>query len=301
MKIYEIIAESQQLNEVGGSIFVSMLEKVGAAKAFGWLANAFAKSPKEQAIEGFADHIAQAMRSGVSGDEAAKALKAAGVADDVIAAALKKAQAIVGKETIVAGGSAAAKAFGKGYQAISGGLTLWGVADPIIQCAEGINRAYDEQAKGNPEYQGIGLRAAIQVEINKCVGKLMALGIGRGVIRAGMSMPKNLFGAFYNGPMLDKAFNGMTSVAQTAFTAWLVSPQGQKALSNWILGSSFLGSAFREVRDYIGGWAMTGYKEIESKITGQPVNDDDWEKDVSAIDMTVPKSRWDAGTGARIR
>jgi hypothetical protein len=269
MKIYEIITESRQLNE--SNIFVGILEKLGAAKAFAWLAKGLAKSPKKQAIEEITQAMSTAAEKGgpQAIDDAAVALRKSGVSDDVIEAASKQAKTIYNKEVIGKGLGSLAQVGGKGWQLINNGLILWGIGKPIYDCADGIANAYARNAAGDPEYQGTKLQGAIQIYLDRAVAQILTLWAGRTLVKIVASMPKGFFSAFYNGPLLDTAFNGMTKVGQAAFTAWMVSPQGQKVFAEWIVGSSFLGSTMRGLSGIVGGWAKSGYDLIARQATGQ--------------------------------
>ncbi|CAB4125897.1 hypothetical protein UFOVP181_341 [uncultured Caudovirales phage] len=262
MKIYEIIAESQNLNEA--SLFVSALEKIGTERAFAWLSKLVAKSPKAKAIE----ELTQAMTEvGAKGgakaiDRTAEEMRKAGVAEDIIQTASKQAKTATSKAVISQGLDAATKVMGQGWRALEVTLTAWGIAVPIKECAEGIADAYERNAAGDPEYQGAKLQGAVQIYLDRCVAQILTLWAGRKLVKIVASLPKGFLSTFYNGPILDKAYNGLTRAGQAAFTAWMVSPQGQKAFAEWIVGSSFSGSAMRGLSNWVGGWTKTGFDLI---------------------------------------
>ena len=268
MKIYEIIIESRVLTE---GLFVSALEKLGAAQAFGGLAKLLAKSPKAKAIEELTTALTDVgERSGIGAiDAAVVELRKVGTNEEVIAAAVKSAKTATNKALISKGLESFAKLSGSGWQKINAGLMAWGLGKPIYDCADGIADAYARNAAGDPEYQGSKLQGAIQLYLNRAVAQIITLLAGRGMVKLVASIPKNFFSYFYNGPMLDTIFGGLTKLGQTAFTSWMVSPYGQKAFAEWIVGSSFSGSSMHDLSNYVGGWTKSAYDLIAAKATGQ--------------------------------
>ena len=306
MKIYEIISESQNLNE--GSVFLSILEKLGSERAFTWLSKMLAKSPTKQAIEKLTMELTEIGQKGgtTAIDQTVAKLRATGTSEEVLTVSSKQAKSALSQANISKGLDSFAKVSGTGWKTIESGLTLWGVGKPIYDCADGIADAYARNAAGDPEYQGAKLQGAIQIYLDRAVAQILSLWAGRTLVKIVASMPKNFFSAFYNGPLLDKAYSGLTKAGQTAFTAWMVSPQGQKAFAEWIVGSSFTGSTMRGLSSWVGGWAKSVYDVIANKAaTGEKATS--VEQPTDAADTAPPaaapvaQSEYDPLTGGRLK
>lgn len=303
MKIYDIITENKSITENSGTLL-------------SWIARLAAKGAnRTQAVEQLAQLWASTAAAKGPGTGAKvilageKLAKSAGVADDIILDAKLMAQKLIGQSEATLGKAALTKVMGEHWDAVNKWTSILGVGIPITQCAWSINQAYSKQAAGDPAYQGAELSKHIQAAFDTCVGQLLALGIGRGLIKVGAAIPRGFFGSFTSQTnILEKAVMGLSTAAQTAFTAWLISPPGQKALAEYTVGNAFGASEFKYIRNLASGYVMTGYDDLMNFV-GKPLPDRattvqnradaaaaDKEFDLGIDD--VPASRFNPATGS---
>jgi hypothetical protein len=306
MKIYDIISEGgiPGLGALYGSI--ARLSTKAATRA-----RAVEKLTQQWVSDAAAAGPGNAIRAITAGEKQAKA---SGIADDVILDAKLAANKIIRDSEVAVAKAAAGRVIGSSWEAVNKWTSMLGVGVPVAKCAWEINNAYTKAAAGDPNFQGEKLDYAIQAALDKCVEQLLALGIGRGIIKVGAAIPKGFFGTFVNSPAIDKAFNGLARAGQTAFTAWLLSPPGQEALAKYVVGNSFGASQFRWLRDEVGAWAMDGYDAIMNAI-GKPLPgygaaQQQAQAAKPGVDATssaapgvapVPKSMFDPRTGALLK
>jgi hypothetical protein len=295
MKIYDIIAESQQLNEnvliMTGFRqllkYVSSRNGQGLEHAMEWIAKRLAgkAGAAEQLAEAW---ILAAEKVGISEAEAValgaeKAAKA-GIADDVIAAAKRAADKLIEKRANSVWGQLKTPDsktnfwWGASWKTINAGLTFWGIVEPILECKENIMKLYEMRERGEPELQDLNkLNWAVQWYIDKCVQQVVSIWAGNKIV--GKVVGSWVPGVVYNIPIagklfgkLDPLYSKLTPVAQAGFKTWMMTSDGQEALAKWIVGEAMLpgtewkipgGEWYKKaILNPLSGLALTGYNKI---------------------------------------
>ena len=287
MKVFDIITESQQLNEQlwrFGQMIDYAVSKGGAGieQALVWIAKKVLG--KENAAKELAEAwMVTAEKAGISSSEAisrgSAAAREARIADDVIAAAqaearvLAKARAETVWGKITSGTQAAEFYWGANWATINRGLKWWGILEPIYDAATGILKVYRMRDEGHPELQDKNkLQWAVQWHIDNAVQRIAALQIGRiligGVLgKSGIQqIPLLNFSAF------NKVYDLATPAAQAAFQAWIITDAGQQSLAKWLVGEAMVpytdwkvpgGALFRGmITDPLSGILKSGYDAV---------------------------------------
>lgn len=332
MKIYDIITESQILNEQL-SVFVRMLEQVidkglgtkGLEYALSWLSKAVRGKGPAAAEELAEAWIKSAEKIGLSTDEAIKIgsaqAKEAGIADDVIKAARETAEGLAkrGRNSIFAKVKDKEQAFSLWYGAraaqVNKALTIYGIFEPIAECAWNIFQLYKMREEGNPKLQDINtLSYAVQYYIDECVKRVVTVWAGNKVI--GKVMGQWVPGIAYNIPLfgkllqqLDPIYNKITPAAQAAFKVWMATPDGQQALAKWLVGDAmFFGTDTKipfgptwqkVVLNPLSGMTKTGYDHI-LRMIGSDKAAPDYKPDPNSKDAGAIWQNYDMKTGKRL-
>ena len=295
MKIYDIVTESQILNEQLGT-FVQMLEKIidkglgvkGLEYALTWISKAVRGKGPAAAEELAEAWIKAAEKMGMSTDDAIKIgsdqAKAAGIADDVILAARETAEGLAkrGRNSVFSKIKDKEQAFSLWYGVraaqVNKALTIYGIVEPIAECAYNIFQLYEMREQGNPQLQdNAKLSYAVQYYIDECVKRVVTVWAGNKVV--GTVLGKWVPGIAYNIPILGKLFqqldpiyNKITPAAQAAFKVWMATPDGQEALAKWLVGEAMVpntewkipfGQTWQKlVLNPLSGLTHTGYNHI---------------------------------------
>ena len=281
MKVKEIIIESRILQEQMlrfGMLLNYAIKTNGKGisglveKALEWLARNVKNSPKaaDELAAGWVKTaqeaevgINSAIRAGQEAAEAAGIPKS--VLDDAAALAIRKYGTKLGPK-IRNSMEAAQIWWGAGLSSINSLLMWFGVLQPIAECVYYILLAYKKRDEGHPEYQSDKkLQWVVQFEINKALAEVSAILIARGTLAWALG-PNGIqrLGPLGWGP-IGKAFNLLNPAAQATFQAWFLSPPGQEAFSQWLVGNSILagGKEYKAVVDFVGGHVVkTGYDAI---------------------------------------
>jgi len=296
MKIYDIIQESQQLNEAVG-VVLSTAIKYALPKGIGaiehvlsWFAGRIANKPKaaEELAEAW---VYLAEKSGMGIDEAVSvgSRSAKGkVADDVIEAAAKKAREISLANSKTIWGQLKTPDsrtnfwWGALWDSINAGLMFWGIVDPILDCKEKILNVYRMRDEGEKELQDDGkLQWVVQYYIDECVQRIVSIWLGNKIVSKviGSWVP----GIAYRIPLagkllakLDPIYSKLPPVAQAGFKAWMISSEGQEALAKWIVGEAMIPGTDWKIPggDYykrfiinpLSGLSKTGYDAVLRKL-----------------------------------
>jgi hypothetical protein len=289
MKIYDIITESQHLSEsliIFGQMLKYVVSKGGAGldHALAYVSKKYISKPDDLA----AAWILVAEKLSMSADEAIAlglaAAKKAGVADDVVTAATSKAEAIAKKKLGSIWGQLKTPQsqlnfyYGAGFSRLNAGLTFFGIAKPVYDCAQKILYAYQLRDEGNEELQDINkLSWVVQYYIDECVQQVVTTLLGNKILKTVVG--KWVPGVAYNVPilgklfqMLDPVYSKLTPAAQAYFKYWMLTGEGQEAVSKWIVGQAIvpgtdwkipLGPTYQEyILNPASGIAKTGYDHI---------------------------------------
>lgn len=280
MKVKEIIIESQILQEQlirFGMLLNYAIKTNGKGisglveKALEWLAKNVKNNPNA-AEELAAGWVKTAQKAEVGINSAVRAGREAAEAAGIPKSILDDAEAIAirnygGKllPKIRNATEAAQIWWGASLGTINSLLMWFGVLQPIAECVYYIMLAYKKHDEGHPEYQDKKLQWVVQFEINKAVAEVSAILIARGTLAWALG-PKGiqLLGPLGWGP-IGKAFNLLNPAAQATFQAWFLSPPGQEAFSQWLVGNSILagGQTYKEVTDWVSGHIVkSGYDAI---------------------------------------
>ena len=329
MKVYEIIIESKGWIGIFSRMIPDSTQKLVAGElesALAWASRRLKGQPIDVASKDLAESwITASSKSKIPlddiitlGEAEAKKLK---ISPQVIAnakaqaAALKKAgddaaaalaRGGVGKQSLTALGSLADTVIKWG--------TVWGIAEPLYNCGKKIDRAYELNAAGDPDWQGQKLHGAIQFYLDDCVAEVSAVIGARilgGSLRGSTSiifkapqwvMPAPLLNAVSkyapNLPKLYPAIATMSKTAEAAFIAWMGTPQGKDWLAKYLVSGAFGASTFDFVRKFAGGWAKWVYDSVADKIV------DPSQRSIPAEPTPYQganKSRVDSATGRIIR
>lgn len=313
MKIYDIISESQQLNEnvIIMTGFKQILKYVssrggqGLEHAMEWIAKRLAG--KAGAAENLAEAwILAAEKVGITEAEAiamgAERAAKAGIADDVIVAARRAAEKLIEKRASSVWGQLKTPDsklnfyYGLTFKNINKGLMFWGIGEPIYDCVTKILNAYELRDSGNEELKDPAkLQWVVQYYIDQCVKQVVSLWLGNKIVNKviGSWVP----GVAYNIPIagklfqqLDPIYTKVTPAVLAAFKVWMISNEGQEALAKWLVGQAMIpgtdwkipfGPSYQKlILDPLGGIAMTGYNKIlkwtgSDKMIPEPGGDKD--------------------------
>ena len=273
MKVFEIITETQQLNEAGEGLLVKLLGLVG----INLVERAAAKAAMEKIIAKYAADIAAATKAGtryVAPDEAAlqALLKAEGLSDDVIAKLMKnpgKLLSTVEKEAIAMARKAALQAgtaevrlaakeaikmFGTSWNWAYGLANAYGYGQPLVACVTSVMDIYKKHEAGDPEYKDPqDAKDAIQYHIDKCVQQMAGLFAGTKILKGGFGMIKNY--PWKSGEMMSKVWDGASAAGRMAFVAWMDTDEGRKTYAEWLLGETWAAQGFKKLADWLSGAA----------------------------------------------
>ena len=293
MKIYDIISESQQLNEnvIIMSGFRQILKYVasrngqGLEHAMEWIARRLAG--KENAAEQLAEAwILAAEKVGIAEAIAMGAQKAAraGIGDDVITAAQRAAEKLIEKRAGSIWGQLKTPEsklnfyYGLTFKTINQGLMFWGIGEPIYKCVTSILNAYELRDSGDPELKDPAkLQWVVQYYIDQCVKQVVSLWLGNKIVNKviGKWVPGIAYNIPIAGPLiqkLDPIYSKVPPATLVAFKSWMISNEGQEALAKWLVGQALVpytdwkipgGPTYQKlILDPLGGIAMTGYNKI---------------------------------------
>jgi hypothetical protein len=263
MKVYQIISESRL------TPYLNVLERlVGTEidRALAYLAR-LAKSQNLTAKEISDMWVATAKKTGAELDDVIMQgrfeMKAEGIADDVIDAAVREAEklrpGILSRITKKLSQNqskvgAAKSIFGNTFDAISAVMYKLAIYQPILMCAYNIGTDYYSFKSG--QMTEAVFRESAQYWLNRCVGEVAAVVAGNAVLSVAWAIPGGIgIGSFK--PLAGLA-QGLNKASQTALNGWLLTPAGGEWLGKLIVADTF-GKINNEpslkfIRDLMGGW-----------------------------------------------
>ena len=291
MKIYDIIAESQQLNEAGYLFGVYLNRAIpkgiqAIEHVMKWFAEKLVGKPK--AIDDLAEGWAVlAEKTGMSSDEAirigSRQAKAAGHADDVIEAAARRAEELIQKaaNTPWAKLSNPNSAFNFWYGTRAAEVNKWlmayGILQPVAECAYEIFKLYKMREEGHPELQDLNkLSWGVQWHIDQCVKQVASLIAGNFLLKKLVTnwVPGVAYNLWPVGKLfqaLDPIYNKLPPAATAAFKVWMMTDDGREALAKYLVGEAMIpgtewkapgGKYWQKVIDILSGLAKTGYDHV---------------------------------------
>lgn len=290
MKVFEIITETQQLNEFGEGLLVKFLGLVG----INLVERAAAKAAIERIIARYAAEIAAASKTGgrfVMPDEAAMQalLKAEGLTDDAIAklmknpakflstvekeavAMAKKAALEAGKVQVRMAASEAIRLFGKSWDWAYGLANLYGYGEPLVTCVTNVMDIYKKHEAGDPEYKDPqDAKDAIQYHIDKCVQQMAGLFAGTKILKGGFSMIKKY--PWESGAKMSKLWDGASAASRMAFVSYMDTPAGREAYAEWLMGETWAAQGFKKLTDWLSGAATLGANKLVRALHPSALN-----------------------------
>jgi hypothetical protein len=295
MKVYEILSERELRGWAG--IFARMIpdstQKLVAGElesALAWASRRLKGQPIDVASKDLAESwVTASSKSGIPlddiialGETEAKKLK---ISPQVIANA--KAQASALRKSADDAAAALARggvvkqsltALGSGASQIINWATIWGIAEPIYNCGKKIDRAYELNASGDPDWQGQKLHGAIQFYLDDCVAEVGAIVASR-LPSLGLSVfkiPKWFLSptilnamAKYTPPGIKNIYQLIANIkpaVEAPFLAWFLSAQGKDWLARFLVSGSFIASPFKFVQETVGGWVKWTYDIVADKL-----------------------------------
>jgi hypothetical protein len=190
-------------------------------------------------------------------------MKAEGIADDVIDAAVREAEKLqpgilsrITKKLAQTNSKvgAAKSIFGNTFDAISAVMYKLAIYQPILMCAYNIGTDYYSFKSG--QMTEAVFRESAQYWLNQCVGEVAAVVAGNAVLSVAWAIPGGIgIGSFK--PLAGLA-QGLNKASQTALNGWLLTPAGGEWLGKLIVADTF-GKINNEpslkfIRDLMGGW-----------------------------------------------
>ena len=290
MKVFEIITETQQLNEFGEGALVRLLSLAG----INLVERAAVRAATERLVAKYAAEIATASRSGGTFTMPTEAvmrvtLKAEGLSDDAIAkvmknpakflqtiekeaaAAARKASLEAGKAQVRMASAEAIRLFGKGWQWAYGLANLYGYGEPLVTCVTNVMDIYSKHEAGegkfkDPQYA----KDAIQFHIDKCVAQMAGLFAGTKILKGGFAMIRDY--PWQSGAKMTALWNGASAASRMAFVAYMNTDEGRTAYSEWLLGETFLAQGFKWITEFMSDIATTGANKLVRALHPSPLN-----------------------------
>jgi hypothetical protein len=202
-------------------------------------------------------------------------LKAQGVADDVIDAAVKEAERFqpgilsrITKKLAQTNSkiSTAKSIFGNSFDSIAAVMYKLALYQPFVMCAYHIGKDYYSFKSGQMTEEVFHQSA--QYWLNQCVGEVVAVIAGNAILSVAWAIPGGIgIGSFK--PLAGLA-QGLNKASQTALNGWLLTPAGGEMLGKLIVADTF-GKINNEpslkfIRDMMGGWITEGLKIGKNEV-----------------------------------
>lgn len=259
MKVYEIIAESKRLDELG-LVSRGLSKVLGPAVEVG--ANLFGKGPKGQALEKLANYIAH----GGTVRDLAHARTIAGrnakyVTDDFIKNAEKLAARkvrVANWDTNIAGLKGSLKTGAKVVLTSIRVLMTIGYYymfyEPLELYLDNISVAQEKLASG--EWTQKEFNDYRQREMSGLIGKWTALWAGGKMIKLPFAAAGKMFGMI--SPKLGAAMSGLGTAGQLYFMNWINNPENSETIASFM--------AMPLLTDTLGGIGVAAEDKIRSVI-----------------------------------